>query len=331
MNGRSMPHLAVAALLTLGARGLVVHAGFPSNNVTFLSRIPAESFPGSPSRGNDCWGYVSPSGREYALMGMRNGLAIVEITDPSFPTIIASVAHVESNWSDVKTYQNYAYVVNEAFGGIDVIDLADVDNGNVIHVQSVTDAGVQSSHNVAIDEESGFLYLCGSNIANGRLVAFDLSDPADPTYAGEVPLNNGEQVHDAQIVTYPDDRQIAFCADGDFGLEIFDVTNKNNMFRLSQTPYPNLGFSHQCWLSDGRQYLYLNDEVDGVNETVIFDVSNLAAPFVASTYTAGGEAIDHNLYLHEGLIYEADYTAGLRIYDATDDPLNPVPVGNFVS
>ena len=323
------PVYAGALLAACIAGHPVVKAGFPSNNVTFLSNIPAESFPGSPSRGNDCWGYVSPSGREYALMGMRNGLAVVEITDPSFPAIIASVPHSESNWSDVKTYQNYAYVVNESSGGIDVIDLADVDNGNVIHVQSVTDAGVQTSHNVAIDRESGFLYLCGSNIAGGRLVAFDLSDPANPTYAGEVPLNGGESVHDAQIVTYPSGRQFAFAADGGFGLEIFDVTNKSNMFRVSQTTYPNLGFAHQCWLSDDRRYLYLNDEIDGVNETVVFDVTNLAAPFVASTYTAGGEAIDHNLYLHEGLIYEADYTAGLRIYDATQDPLNPVPIGNF--
>jgi hypothetical protein len=146
-----------------------------------------------------------------------------------------------------------------------------------------------------------------------------------------VPVNQGEYVHDAQVVTYAGGQQIAFGADGAFGLEIFDVTNKSNMFRLSQTPYPNLGYSHQCWLSDDRQYLYLNDELDGVNETVIFDVTSFSAPFVAGSFSAGGEAIDHNLYLRDGFIYEADYTAGLRIYDATQDPLNPVPAGNFDS
>ena len=73
-------------------------------------------------------------------------------------------------------------------------------------------------------------------------------------------------MHDAQVVTYTSGpyagRQIAFGADGAFGLEIFDVTDKSNMFRLSQTPYPNLGYSHQCWLSDDKQYVYLNDELD---------------------------------------------------------------------
>jgi choice-of-anchor B domain-containing protein len=335
LSTRSAARGGLAILLAAGMTHVApVHADFPSDNVTLLSHMPASSFPGAPARGNDCWGYVSPSGREYALMGMRNALAVVDVTNPSFPTIVASVNHSESNWSDVKTYQTYAYVVNEQGGGIDVIDLANVDFGFVAHVQSVTAAGVQTSHNVAIDEDSGFLYLCGSNIENGRLVAFDLSDPANPTYAGAVPNNQGEYVHDAQIVTYTEGphagKQIAFGADAEFGLEIFDVTNKGNMFRLSQTAYPNLGYSHQCWLSDDRQFLYLNDEIDGVNETVIFDVTSLTNPVVVGSYGGDfGEAIDHNLYWHEGFIYEAQYTAGLLIYDATADPLNPVLVGSF--
>ncbi|MCP3902923.1 MAG: choice-of-anchor B family protein [Planctomycetes bacterium] len=250
--------LPIAALLVLAIAPVgEVQAGFPSENVTLLSHLPPHVFPGSPSRGNDCWGYVSPSGREYALMGMRNALNVVDITNPSFPTIVGSVAHAESNWSDVKTYLHYAYVVNEENGGIDVIDLANIDFGFVSLVQRVTANGVQTSHNVAIDTDSGFLYLCGSNISNGRLVAFDLSDPANPTYAGAVPSSEGEYVHDAQIVTYTEGpyagKQIAFGADGAFGMEVFDVTNKGNMFRLSLTTYPNLGYSHQCWLSGDRQ------------------------------------------------------------------------------
>jgi choice-of-anchor B domain-containing protein len=324
--------IAIALLIGIAATA-PVRADFPSDNVTLLSHMPPESFPGAPERGNDCWGYVSPSGREYALMGMRNGIAVVEITAPSEPVIVASVGHSESNWSDVKTYQTYAYAVNEEGGGIDVIDLSDVDAGTVTLVQRVTANGVQRSHNVAIDTDSGFLYLCGSNLSNGRLVAYDLSDPANPTYAGAVPPGQGEYVHDAQIVTYTAGpyagKQIAFGADGAFGLEIFDVTDKSNMFRLSQTPYPNVSYSHQCWLSGDRQHLYLNDELDGVNETVIFDVTNLSSPTVAGSYTSGIGAIDHNLYWHQGFIYEAEYTGGLRIFDATQDPLNPVPAGWF--
>ena len=37
---------------------------------------------------------------------------------------------------------------------------------------------------------------------------------------------------------------------------------------------------------------------------------------------------DHNLYVHNGFIYEANYRSGLHIFDASD-PVNPVEVGYF--
>lgn len=306
--------------------------GFPSDNVTLLSQVALEDFPGQPSRGNDCWGYASLSGREYALMGLYNEVAVVEVTSPSDPVVIAEISHASSNWCDIKVYQDYAYAVNEELGGMDVIDLSQVDDGIVTLVQRFTGGGLQTSHNVAIDEDSGFLYLPGSNLNGGRLVAYDLADPANPVFAGQVSSTEGVDVHDAQIVTYTAGpyagKQIAFAAVGGTGIDIYDVTDKNNMFRLSRTTYPNLSFAHQCWSDESRNYLYINDELNGINETVIFDISNLESPTVAGTYSSGVEAIDHNLFVHDGFIYEAEYTAGLRIFDASD-PLNPVQDGWF--
>ena len=313
--------------------GVLASAGlggevFTSSNVDLKHWITLAEL--GAVEGNDCWGYVSPSGREYALMGVRGALVVVEITTPASPVIIASIPHSNSLWGDMKTYLTYVYVVNEAGGGFDIVDLSDVDNGNVTLVTTVTVGGISSSHNVAIDETSGFLYLCGSNLAGGRLQAWDLSDPENPTIAGSVGANDGANVHDAQIVTYTAGpnagKQIAFAANGGIGLDIYDVTNKNNMFRLSRSTYPGLSFAHQCWLSDDGQYLYLNDETDGVNQTVIFDVSDLSNPFVANTYDSGVAAADHNIYIKDGFMFEAEYRAGLRIFCLTD-PLNPVQVG----
>src|SRR5262245_15489016 len=39
---------------------------FEAHNVTLLSWLPLGDL-GSPNNGNSCWGYTSPSGREYAL------------------------------------------------------------------------------------------------------------------------------------------------------------------------------------------------------------------------------------------------------------------------
>ena len=67
-------------------------AQFPASNVTLEGRKTLAQL-GSPNGGNDCWGYVSASGREYALMGVRNGMSVVEITNPSNPIIIDKITH----------------------------------------------------------------------------------------------------------------------------------------------------------------------------------------------------------------------------------------------
>ncbi len=317
----------LAALGLAEARG----GGFPSENVELRSHIALSVF--GANSGNDCWGYVSASGREYALMGVSNALFVVEITAPSNPVIVQSISHTNSLWGDVKVYGEYCYVVNESGGGMDIIDLSDVDNGNVTLVQRFTGGGLNDVHNIAIDTDSGFLYLCIPNFNMGRLVAYDLTDPQNPVLAGMMSsANGGDRLHDAQIITYTSGpysgMQICFGASEGRGLDIINVTDKSNMFRMSRTTYPNLDYAHQCWASEDRQYLYLNDELDGVNETVIFDISDLNDPVVAGTYNSGVAATDHNLYVHDGFIYEAEYRAGLRIFDASD-PLAPVQVGWF--
>jgi choice-of-anchor B domain-containing protein len=320
------------ATCVLGLAGLrPAAAQFTSDKVSLHAWIDLNTF--GAANGNDCWGYTSPSGREYALMGVANALQVVEITDPDNPVIVGSISHTNTLWGDIKTYGHCAYVVNDlGGGGMDIVDLSDVDNGNVTLVRRMTDAGLSTSHNVAVNTDSGYLYLAGANLNSGRLIAYDLSDPEDPAFAGQVSSGVGVYVHDTQVVTYTAGpyagQEVAFCANGSTGLDIYDVTNKSNMTRLSRTTYPNLSYAHQCWLSADRQYLYLNDETDGVNETVIFDVTDLANPFMAGGYNSGVLATDHNLYVRDGFIYEAEYRAGLRIF-CTADPLNPVQVGWF--
>ena len=68
--------------------------GFDSENVLLQTWMDLGDF-GNPSNGNDCWGYTSPSGREYALMGLSNAMAVIEITDPTNPSIIGlSLIHI---------------------------------------------------------------------------------------------------------------------------------------------------------------------------------------------------------------------------------------------
>lgn len=312
--------------------------GYDALGVTMLSWLTVAEL-GGTGLVNDCWGYTAPSGREYALMGHSTGTSIVEITVPGNPVVIDNIPGPGScTWRDVKTYLNYAYIVSECGGGIQVLDLADIDNGNVAQLPSVLTGGVESSHNVAIDEVSGFLYRCGGS-SNGLRI-YDLANPTAPLFVGSW---NVRYVHDVQVVTYTTGpyagTQVAFACGGAngggtlTGLDILDVTNKSNIVSFSQLIYPNGQYSHQGWLSDDRQYFYLNDELDEGNlgiptTTFVFDVNNLAAPVLVNDFTNGVAAIGHNLYVKDDLILEANYRSGLRVFDATD-PVNPVETGYF--
>ena len=304
--------------------------GFESENVILLSWLNLNDF-GNPSNASDCWGYTSPSGREYALLGLYNKMSVVEITDPSNPVIIGSVSHSGSLWADVKVYQDVAYVSNENGGGIDVIDLANVDNGEVTLVQRLTTNGLGNAHNVAVDETSGFLYIIAGDINGGRLVAFDLSNPRYPALAGQ--QSGGPSFHDAQIVTYTTGpyagKQICFGAAGGSGVHIIDVTNKSNMTTIATASYNSLSYCHQCWLSEDKQYLYVNDELDYVAETRIFNVSDIYNPTYINSFGWGANSIDHNLYVYGDILYEANYTSGLRVFDIGTNPTNPTMIGFF--
>ena len=326
---------AVLSLLALSVPERAA-AQYSSENVTLYSQIALNQFPSNPSMGNDCWGYVSPSGREYALMGLHNAAAFVEISDPANPVIVDSLAHPGSTWCDIKVYDHYAYIVTDQTGvGIQVVDLSMIDSGIVSLVRTLPSP--QTSHNVAVDTDSGFLYTLGSGRGSSTSSCWDLSDPANPVRAGQSTMTANYQ-HDAQIVTYTSGqyagRQIMFgCSEGR-GVEITDVTDKNNPFQVSLTPYPGVNYTHQCWLSEDRRYLYVDDELDELNgarsttTTFVWNVSDLSTPVLAGTFTTGLPSIDHNLYVRGDFIYEADYTSGLRIFNACD-PVSPVEVGWF--
>ncbi len=49
--------------------------------------------------------------------------------------------------------------------------------------------------------------------------------------------------------------------------------------------------------------------------TLIFDVSDLENPTFLDTHESSAAAIDHNMYVKDGLVYQSNYAAGLRVLD----------------
>lgn len=322
---------AVAALSAGLAAAPPIAAQFTSQNVTLRSQVlPAQV---GAAEGSSCWGYVAPSGREYALAGYNNRMSVIEVTNPAAPVIVGSITHSPSLWCEVKAYQNYAYVTNESSGGLDVVNLTQVDSGVVTLTRRLTTGGLATAHTVTVNPATGYLYLNGANLNGGRVVIYSLADPALPVQVGQISSAIGTYCHDSTVVSYTSGpyagREILFSCEGDTGLAIYDVTNKAAITRMSLTTYPSLSYCHQGWLSASGQYFYVNDELDNLPQTRVFDVTNLSAVTMPSTFFIGEPTIDHNLFIRDGFIFEANYTCGLQIFDGIANPLNPPRVGWF--
>ena len=321
-------------------RRLESSGGFPASGVSLISNVTLPQMSAAAGfnvgDGNDIWGYVSPSGREYAIMGLQIGTAFIEVSDPYNPVIVAVKSDANSIWSDMKTYGRYAYNVNESGGGMQVFDLLNIDNGVITQAGSLT-GGLSTSHNLALNPDSGYAYLCGSNIGGGRLVAVSLANPRAPVIAGQA--LDGAYVHDAQIVSYTSGpyagREIAFMFCGSSGFKIVDVTSKSNMFTMATRSYPGLEYCHQGWLSEDRRHVFIDDELDELNQppsyttkTFVFNVEDLSNPTYVGNFFSDQTTIDHNLIVRGNHVFEANYTSGLRVFDVTD-PANAQYVGYF--
>ncbi|MEM7312162.1 MAG: choice-of-anchor B family protein, partial [Planctomycetota bacterium] len=117
-------------------------------------------------------------------------------------------------------------------------------------------------------------------------------------------------------------REIVFAANEDT-ITIVDVENKNNPRQIGRRGYAGSGYTHQGWLTEDQQYFVFNDEFDefqfGHNtRTHVMDVRNLDNPRYVGFYEHSTSSTDHNLYIKDDYVFEANYGAGLQILKIDD-------------
>jgi choice-of-anchor B domain-containing protein len=304
---------------------------FPCDNYDLMSHLTLSDM--SASSGNDSWGWTDTStGKEYALMGLDNGTAFIDITDPLNPIYLGKLptATVSSPWRDIKVYNNFAFIVSEADNhGMQVFDLTklrNVINAPQIFTSDKYYTGFAGAHNIVINENIGFGYAVGTNTFDGGPFFVDIQNPLNPVSAGGY-ASDGYS-HDAQVVTYngPDTdhsgKEIYIGSNGNETV-IVDVSDKANPKNISKISHANLGFTHQGWFTENQQFFIVGDELDEMNfgiktRTLVFDFSDLDNPLLKTTYSGPTSAIDHNGYIKNNIFYLANYTAGVRFIDISN-------------
>jgi choice-of-anchor B domain-containing protein len=275
---------------------------FECSNVDLVGHVPVSAFAtdGSPDplRTNDVWGWTDPeTGVEYALVGTRNGVGFVDLSDPTAPRLVGKLPSAvqptaNSTHRDVKVYRDVAYVVAELPLGMQVFDLTRLRGQTgppVTFTEDVLYDRIGNAHNIAIDEASGFAYAVGAVYFAGErealglpaacdvpgFHAIDIRDPLNPTFAtcfsdadrDPEPYSSAGYTHDAQCLTYagPDadytGRQLCMGSNEDV-VAIFDVTDKAAVRLVAQAAYPNATYTHQGWFSEDQRYFFVNDEID---------------------------------------------------------------------
>ena len=301
--------------------------GYACMGINLMSSVNLEQL--NATMANDCWGWTDmKTGSEYAIIGLDNGTAFIDVTIPNQPVILGKLPTQteDSAWRDVKVFENYAYIVSEAENhGMQVFDLTrlrDTENVTIFSSDGYYD-GFGNAHNIAINEHSPYAYAVGSQTYAGGAHFIDITNPENPTRAGGYAASGYS--HDAMVVNYngPDldykGKEIYFGSNED-EVVIVDVTDKSNPTFISSFKYSQTQYTHQGWLTADHKYFFVGDELDelynGINtRTIILDLTDLDQPQIHFEYMSPLSVIDHNGYVVGDLFYLASYTGGLRILD----------------
>ena len=203
-----------------------------------------------------------------------------------------------------------------------------------------SDLPIGRTHNVVVDWDNEYILAVGAQPRNQTCKAglqyIDFSNPSKPSSPGC--SSQDGYVHDAQCVTYngPDrryrGRNICIGYNEDT-MTVYDSTSKDGNPAseiLSTLSYPGATYCHQGWWTESNwhQYVLLNDELDEVEKvgpgasgrpvTHIVDLTDLRNPKATGTFFATDQkAIDHNLYIVDGLAYQSNYGAGIWVHDVS--------------
>lgn len=306
-----LPFLLLAAI-SVAAQNL---------NTTFRAKM---TFPGQSLA--NVWGYVA-GGREYALLGGRQGLIIVDINNPDQPQQIVQIPGPNNLWKEIKTYGHYAYIVSEGGQGIQVVDLSDLPSPNLNYHYYKGDGAILNQldriHALHVDTTKGYLYAYGGNLFSGGVKIFNLNpDPYNPTYAGKFDALG--YVHDGYV-----DNDTLYAGHIYAGMfSVVNMADKNAPELINTQNTPGL-FTHNTWLTDDRRTLLSTDEVNNSFLTA-YDISNPEEIRLLDKIQSnpGSNSMVHNTHIRGNWAVTSWYKDGFTIVDISR-PDNLVQVGNF--
>lgn len=340
---------------------------FECNNIDLLAHFPLGDFSSTPRAASDVWGHVDlNNGNEYAIIGLANGVAVINVTQPTNPVEVGTISGKSSTWRDIKVFQYFdntlnlwrAYAYATIDGSVDYVTVIDLNHlPNSISLvqksQVVTQAhnlyisNVDHSLNIALPGITPTLQIVGASTFSGAFHSYSLADPENIALLTSKSAGDG-YTHDGASLLITDDRKSTDCETLentcsvfiDFNekeMKLWNISDPSTAKLLGTTEYNDVSkanmYVHSGWGSEDKQFIFLHDEFDeykgGLNSTVrVFSISDLKKPIQVGQWTGNTRAIDHNGFVRGNRYYMSNYERGLTVLDITD-PAQPIEVGYF--
>lgn len=282
-----------------------------------------------PSTGcNDIWGYADAAGNEYALVGLGNGISILDVTNPFNAVELYYINEPSSIWRDLRYYNGYVYAVDDQ-GGSGMIIINMTNPSNISHTYWTSAAGGGSPftkcHNIFIDENGiAYLYGCNNGVPTSQRGAIMLDLNTNATNPQVVGFYNQNYIHDAYVKN-----DIMWSSEIYQGhVAVVDVSDKANPVVLTTVNTPD-NFTHNCWVNDTGDVLFTTDEKSDAY-VAVYDVSDLnnITELDRVQSSPGSNVIPHNTFAVGDFVVTSYYADGVVIHDATH-PDNVIQIGSY--
>ncbi len=198
--------------------------------------------------GNAGWGLDVSNGRVYLAEGTetQSKFIIYDVTNPAAPSTVAIEEIDRSGTPAVRG--SYAYYTNNRV--FDVLNISDETNPYLL---KRIDFGHMLLGSARL--RGDYAYLCWSQVTDGGVIIYDVSDPANPVQVGSFA---GEAGGDLCLLG-----DYLFYTTGGNGVVVLDISDPTNPRKVSQMEVPFYALE-LCCIGNGR-YLYVGS-LAGENE-----------------------------------------------------------------
>lgn len=286
--------------------------GQDSLNMTKLANIGGMG--GTPY--NDIWGYTDPNGVEYAILGSKGAINIINIADHQNPFLDTFyIDGSNTSWRDFKTYQNFVYAIcdNCSSEGLEVIDMN-------TRTFTQNNTHFNQAHNIYIEETTGRLYAVGVNGVTDLIIYDIATDPANPIHLNSIDFGSGNPnyIHDIYVKD-----SIAYASHGYSGYSIYNVADPNNIIELG-TYTNSTAYNHSSWKDPNSEYSYVAYEVPTGVPIDIFKIDanynvqkkgDFSQPNIPNAPTLN---TPHNPFIKGDSLYISYYHDGIQVWDISE-------------